>query len=297
MRIFAALLAIGILGLACASKPPTPTERAQTALAQGDMDGAIQELEQAQSAQPEDIQVALALAELYFIKARAALDQKDDEAWLEYLEKSQGAVLAAVEINPNHPGPHFWMGLIAAYQSDLDRAANSFENALRLQPGPVHHLNLAETYIYQGKLAKARRSLAKARRLGAHPVRIELNEMLAAWRRGDYVEARDLFDVAYGLDPDVVRVWNEAPVTEPIESFEDFTAFCCSHIACGPYMADACREMELEVNQRTVAAETARQELVLEMERRRKLREIYDRHGSLTVVVEEAEEPPPEASE
>ncbi len=41
------------------------------------------------------------------------------------------------------------------------------------------------------------------------------------------------------------------------------------------------------MRQRNVNAETMRQELVLEMERRRKLQDIYDKHRELDVVIEE----------
>ena len=91
----------------------------------------------------------------------------------------------------------------------------------------------------------------------------------------------------YALDPRVVRTWNEAPVDAPIESFEDFTAFCCSHIACGPYMAGACREMDLKVAERKVQEETLRRELELGAERKRKLKEIYEKRGDLEIRIEE----------
>jgi tetratricopeptide (TPR) repeat protein len=184
------------------------------------------------------------------------------------------------------------MGIIAAYQSDLDGVLVSMKNARRLDPqNPIAYTNLAETYIYLGKISNARRYLKKARKMRAPPVIVEMNEVLAAWRTGDYTEARDLFDSAYGLDPEVVKVWNEAPVAEPIESFEDFTGFCCGHIACGPYMENACKKMNQDVRHRDVSAETARQELVLEMERRRALQEIYGDRRDLEIEVEKPETP------
>lgn len=248
-------------------------------------------LEKKAARDPKDLDTQLELTEVYFKLARRELDAGNNVEYVSYLEKSQAAVLEATEIDPRSPSTHFWMGVIAAYQGDIDRTLVSMKNALRLDPrSPVWYTNVAETYIYMGKISNARRYLKKARRLGSPAVYIEINESMAAWRQGDYVEARDIFDSAYGLNPAVVAVWNEAPVSEPIQSFEDFTRFCCSHIACGPYMADACTEMKHEVAQRGVDAETARREIVLEMERRRRLEGIYKEHQELDIEVEKPEE-------
>ena len=282
----AAIVASLALLASCAGGPSK--RAAEKDLEAGRLEPAIEQLEVLRAKRPDDAEVALDLGIAYFKRARVALDAGDDAAYLRDLALAQRHVLAAVELDPRSSQPHTWMGIISAYRSDLDATIESLKNAARLEPHhPVHYTNLAESYIYKGKLTRARRYLAKARKLGAPPVYIEMNEVLAAWRSGDYVEARDLFEIAYALNPDVVKVWNEAPVAEPISSFEEFSAFCCSHIACGPYMENACDEMKHEVRQRNVNAETMRQELVLEMERRRKLQDIYDKHRELDVVIEE----------
>ena len=282
----AAIVASLALLASCAGGPSK--RAAEKDLEAGRLEPAIEQLEVLRAKRPDDAEVALDLGIAYFKRARVALDAGDDAAYLRDLALAQRHVLAAVELDPRSSQPHTWMGIISAYRSDLDATIESLKNAARLEPHhPVHYTNLAESYIYKGKLTRARRYLAKARKLGAPPVYIEMNEVLAAWRSGDYVEARDLFEIAYALNPDVVKVWNEAPVAEPISSFEEFSAFCCSHIACGPYMENACYEMKHEVRQRNVNAETMRQELVLEMERRRKLQDIYDKHRELDVVIEE----------
>jgi len=284
MRFSSALLVAALL-LSCASGPSL--RDAERDVDSGNIDQGIEKLEQIAVAHPNDYDVYMELTEAYFKKARKALDEGDQAGYLRYLGKAQESVLRAAELNPDSPSPHTWMGIIAAYQSDLDRVLINMKNARRLDPrNPIAYSNLAETYIYMGKLSNARRNLKKARKLGAPPVIIEMNEVLAAWRTGDYVEARDLFDTAYGLDPQVVRVWNEAAVSEPIQSFEDFTRFCCDHVACGPYMADACQDMNHGVRERNVDAETVRQELVLEMERRRRLEKIYGSRRDLDIEVE-----------
>ncbi len=287
MRSWVMLVLCGAV-LACATGPSL--REAKREVAENHPEQALPKLEELRKSHPKSSDVALELGVAYFKMARKALDEGNDAAYVAYLGKAQDNVLIAAELDPRSSQPHTWMGIIAAYQSDLDRTLTSLKNARRLAPRhPVHYTNLAETYIYMGELSMARRYLRKARDLGAPPIYIEINEMLAAWRSGDYVEARDLFATAYQLNPEIVQEWNEAPVSQPISSFEDFTRFCCSHLACGPYMANACAEMKHEVRQRSVSSETLRQELVLEMERRRRLRAIYEGRKDLEIVVEEPE--------
>ncbi len=277
---------------ACAAGGPS-YRGAQDDLEEGRLEPAIEKLEELRARNPKHAEIALNLGIAYFKRARQELDANQQAAYLADLARAQEHVLAAIEIDPRSSQPHTWLGIIAAYQDDLDGTIESLKNAARLDPyHPVHYTNLAESYIYKGKLVRARRYLRKARDLGAPAIYIEMNEILAAWRAGDYVEARDLFETAYSLNPEVVKVWNEAPVAEAIESFEDFTGFCCSHIACGPYMENACEEMKHEVRHRDVDAETLRQELVLEMEKRRRLKGIYEGRRDVQIVIEEPEQAP-----
>ncbi len=290
MRFVALAVVLVALVVSCAGMSGPSHRSAKKALEAGKLDVAIPELEAVRDAEPENADVRVDLTEAYFKKARQALDEGNDAEYLAWLAKAHAEVLEAVALEPNSPSPHTWMGIIAAYQSDLEGTYENLRNAARLAPtNPISHTNLAEVYIYMGKLSKARRHLRKARELHAPPVYVEMNEMLAAWRMGDYTEARDLFDTAYGLDPKIVRVWNEAPIAEPIDTFDGFTRFCCSHLACGPYMANACEDMKHEVVQRSVADETRRRELLLEMERRRRLNEIYSERRDIEVRVEEPE--------
>lgn len=236
---------------------------------------------------PNNAPVALELGKAYFKLARRALDRGDQREYLDYLTRAQNLFLDAASIQPTAPQPHIYMAIVAAFQADLDRVLTDLKNARRLSPrSGVSYSNLAEAYIYRGDMEQAARHMQLAARYGVAPVVLEMLDVLAEWRAGDVEVARDSFLTAYALDPSFVQVWNEAPVAEPIRSFDDFARFCCSHISCGPYLADACKAEGYEVASRGVDPEVVRQELVLEMERRRRLREIYQRRQDLEIEVE-----------
>jgi tetratricopeptide (TPR) repeat protein len=282
--------ALGRAFVACAGLAGPTRTQVERAVAEGRIDEAVTLAEQRRDTYPADPAVRDELGEVYYQAARKALDEQRFDDYTRYLGLAVDEWVESLRLDPASPSPHTWMGIVAAYQGDLDRALTSFENARRLDGlGPIHYSNLAEVYVYRGDLGKARRYLEKARRLGAPPVVLEITGTLAAWRSGDFVEARDLFASAYSLDRAEVNNWNEAPVTDPITSFEDFTGYCCSHIACGPYMETACMELKHDVARRNVRSETVRQELVIEMERRRKLEQIYKNRKDLEVKIEEAE--------
>lgn len=289
------IVALGVVVLACAGLTGPTHLEAMRDLREGRLEEAIEKLEWLRDRRPEDIDIRLDLQSAYSDAARRAQVERRADGYAEYLAKAQAEALAILELDPEHPGPHMALGVLAAYRGDLEGAAVSFRNAWRLAPwDPAAHLNLAEVYVYLGRLVQARYHLDSARRARAHPVQAEMVELLAAWRLGDYVEARDIFDVAYGLNPDYVRGWNAG--AEPIESFEDLTAACCEQIYCGPNMQSECREMAREPVARSVTDELRREELRLEMERRRRLEEIYARRRDLDIIVEpepdEAPAPP-----
>ncbi len=254
-----------------------------------DPQAAADRLESLSARYPGNFEAHLELGVAYYKLARKALDENREQDYTRYLERSLDAVLEATRIEPESPRTHTWMGIITAYRDDLDGALASFKNARRLNGrAPVHHLNIAQIQVYRGDLSRAHHSVEKARRLGARGAFVDIVESLAAWRRGDLVEARDLFEQAYALNPEEVNMWDEAPVDQPIESFEDFTAYCCANHTCGPHMGKACQRMQLVVKERELQDETLRRELVIEMERRRKLREIYERRRDLQIEVEPA---------
>jgi Tfp pilus assembly protein PilF len=265
---------------ACAAATLGPSVRqARKDVEQGHPEAAVAKLESLRERSPRSFDVRLELGVAYYKLSRKALDEDRQEDYTRHLAKSLDEVLEAARIDPESPSPHTWMGIISAYQDDLESALGSFKNARKLAPRmPVHHLNIAQIYVYMGELGRARHSVEKSRRLGA---------------RGAFVlvEARDLFEQAYALDPEEVNTWDEAPVDKPIESFHDFTTYCCSNHTCGPHMGKACERMQLAVKERQLRDETLRQELVIEMERRRKLQEIYEGRRDLQIEIEPASEP------
>lgn len=290
---------LAALLLACVVPDATPRHstdgtRAEPTVWQDPIDERLAELEPAVRRSPTSARLRDDLGRVYYLRARRALDEGRDADYQADLARALGEWIESLRLDPESPSPHTWMAIVAVYQGDLGRALTSFQNARRLEPrSPIAYTNLAETYIYLNQITTARRYLERGRRRGAPPVLIELNEVLAAWREGDLVEARDVFRAAYALDPEQVNIINEARAGNPIDSLDDYMAYCCEkNPACGPYLEAECREMHLEVKHRDIADETLLRELRLEMDRRRRLREIYRKRKDLKVEIEEPENAP-----
>ena len=288
-RPFAAPLLTALLlgGVACATGPSI--DSIERDLARGRNAEAVVKLEVLRDRHPRSASVRLLLGDLYYQLARESLDAGDETAYTRYLGAAQDEVLVAVELRPADPSPHTWMGIIAAYQGRLDASLESFRNARRLDPvNPVSYTNLAHIHVYEGRLRRARRMLAMGRRLRAPQDELDRIEILAAWREGDFVESRDLFAMARDV-PGFADSWDGAPLPETMQSFDDFAAVCCANPTCGPNMEGACRSLALEVRTRQLEDQAILEELRLEMERKRRLREIYERRKDLEIVVEEPE--------
>ena len=239
---------------------------------------------------PDDLEVRVQLADVYYQEARLALEAGDQAEYLRLLGAAQDELIAAVAIDPAAAAPHTWMGIVAAYRGDLDTAVESFQNASRLAPVQgVSYTNLAHVWVYKGRLSRARTLLDKGRKLRGPPDEIDRIEILAAWRGGDFIEARDVFDMALD-NPGFADSWDGAVLPKRMESFDDFANVCCANPSCGPNMGSACRLAQIEVAKRELEEETVLQELQLEMERRRKLREIYERRRDLEITIEAPEE-------
>lgn len=279
-----------VLATACGPTQLGEQRRAEELMSQGSPEQAARVLEAQREAHPDDPELRHQLGRAYYRTARQHLEAGRFEQYESYLALALDEWVEELRLDPSRPGPHVMMAIVTLHQGQLDSSISSLQNARRLSPrNPMSYSNLGEAYVYKGDFSKARSYLKRARKSGLIPANVEIIEALAAWKTGDLVEARDLFASAQALDPQVVATWNEAPLTDPIETFEDFTSFCCADIACGPYMENACQNLELDVRRREVRDETIRKEMLLEMERRRKLEEIYKRRRDLEIEVEPPE--------
>jgi len=236
---------------------------------------------------PENVNVRVGLASVYFDVFAKALAEKDEAKYREYLAKCQEEALKAVELDPDDARAHNLLGIVAIYRGDIDASRQSFNIARQLDPlSWVYYLNIAELEVYMGKLSRARRNIELARKFRAPPGDVELVETLAAWKRGDLVEARDTFDDVALLEPERARTWNGAT---SIATFDDMAAHCCQLEFCGPYMKNACKRMDQEVAERKREIETVRKELELEAERSKRIQDVYRNRRDIEILVEDAE--------
>jgi Flp pilus assembly protein TadD len=261
----------------------------------GNIEGAAQKLEQRRTEEPDDFDTRLQLADVYYQLARKALDDGNQAAYVSYLSKAQAEILEAVRIDPTSPRPHTWLGIITAYQGDLNAAETSFKNALRLNlrermelRGGTYYSNIAHISVYQGKLGDARRYLDKGAKMGAPQDELDRISVLAAWKSNDMVEARDIFNSAVTLNPAFAETWDGAPLPRPMKTFDDFAAACCSNPTCGPHMEGACKREKQSVAKRELDLDTLSEERKLEVQRQTKLREIYKRRKDVEITVEDA---------
>ena len=174
------------------------------------------------------------------------------------------------------------------YRGDLRRAMRGFDNVRRLAPSGVAYTNIAEVYVYLGKPDKARRWNELGVRRGAPYGAVLFNDMLIAWREGDLDKARTLFNRIRRQDPEMIRTINVARLPTEPRVFEDFAGYCCRSPACGPYMENACRDLSLEVGERDISEEAVLKELRIEMERARRMREVYEQRKELEIQIEDA---------
>jgi tetratricopeptide (TPR) repeat protein len=294
--------ALAILLSSCTSAPePTPSKPA-TRGAQVDASlEKVRRLERARDSARGNPEVRQELASEYYQLARQAIDAGDEAQYRTYLAKAQEELIEAIRIQPASPDPHVQMGIIRAYQGDLDGAHTSFTNALRLlrkrtprgfRGDGLFYTNIAQIEVYRGNLKAARRNLEIGRKQGAPPDEVDRIATLIAWRSGDRTEAREVFDAAAQVTPGYADTWDGAPLPQKMKSFDDFCAVCCRNPSCGPHMEDACRAESKEVKAREITRETLVEEMRLERERRAKLKEIYERERGLSIEVEDPDAAP-----
>jgi Flp pilus assembly protein TadD len=273
-------------GAACAQ--PRAIGRAEALAQAGDLEGARSELERQRELAPDSVDVRVALGETYYRIARDALDREKDEArYLAHLEKSVAEFVRALELDPRDERPHFYLAVIDTYRGDLRQALRGFNNARKLEPVGIAYTNIAEIYVYRGELDKAQSWNDLGVRKGARYGAALFNDMLIAWKQGDLAEARRRFADLQATDPAMLRVINMARLPEAPRRFEDFAGYCCGSPGCGPYLADACRALALEVRERELSKEAVLKELRIEMEKQRRLRKVYEQRKELEIEVEE----------
>jgi tetratricopeptide (TPR) repeat protein len=284
---------LSLLAFVAACAGPTQHSIEQD-IEQGDVASATEKLEQRRNAYPDDMNVRLQLADAYYQLARKSLDGGDEPGYVRFLSQAQAETLAAMEIEPTSPRPHTWLGIITAYQGEMNAAETAFKNALRLNlkeryelRGGTFYTNVAHISVYQGKLADARRYLDKGIKSGAPQSEVDRIQTLAAWKANDMVEARDIFNGAVQYSPEYAKTWDGAPLPQEMKTFDDFARTCCSNPTCGPYMEGACKRSKQPVARRDLTLETVAAERQLEVERQKKLREIYRRQKEIEIEIEE----------
>jgi Flp pilus assembly protein TadD len=287
-RPFPALVALALL--ACASGGGV--EHARVSLARGDLERARAELERERAQRPDSFEVRIGLGEVYYRIARDALDRERDEArYLAFLERSIDEFVRAVELDPFNPQPHFYLGMMDVYRGDLDAALRGLQNTRRLNPTGVAYTNIAETFVYRGDLQMAQRWNRRGWRRGAGVGPVRFNDMLIQWSAGDMRAARRSFQALRARNPEMIRTINTASLPAEPGSFDEFAGYCCLSPACGPYLEHACDALGLQVQRRVISEESVLRELRLEMEKQRRLREVYEGRKELELEIEDPELP------
>lgn len=278
-------LVLSLLLAACA--PGDPTQRVHDLVAARDLRGARIALERERDLHPHSADAHIALGQVYYLIAREDLDRlRDESGYLFYLERSVDEFLTALEIDPKNHWPHFYLAMMDVYRGDLAKAMRGFRNTRRLDPSGFACTNIAEMYIYMGQRHKARYWDEVGLREGAPAWVKTFNEMLLSWKEGDLDLARRHFATLKNTYPDGLRTINMARLPSVPTNFEEFAGYCCRSPACGPYMRNACQSLSLEVHDQKLSKEAVLKELRIEMEKQRRLNEIYRQHKELHIELE-----------
>jgi tetratricopeptide (TPR) repeat protein len=278
-----------LLVLACGGMPSSGNPVAAVAdLPNPQLPGAAGQLEQTRDRNPRSVDTRLALGVVYYRMAREALDRDRDEArYIAYLARSLDELVTAVELDPRNPEPHTYLAAIDLYQGDLPGTFRNLNNARRLQPSGVAYSNIAEAYVYKGLPDRARQWNDTALRRQAPYGAIQYNDMLISWREGDLERAREHFASLRRHQPEYIRRMHMAPLPEVPRAFEDFAAYCCDSPACGPYLENQCRALSLSVSETEMSEDATLKALRIEMEKKRRMREVYRQRKELEIEIED----------
>ncbi len=272
----------------CACSAPTGSKPERRVLVEGLPDQRAR-LEGERDRDPSSVDARVALGEAYYRTARDALDRdRDEERYLIFLARSVDEFVAAVELDPTDDRPHFYLAMMDAYQGDIKKALRGFDNARQLAPSGIAYTNIAEIFIYMDEVDKAHRWNDRGTKAGAPPGAVLFNEMLIAWRENDLSEAERIFARLRQYYPESVSTINVARLPYPPSRFKEFAGYCCRSPACGPYMKDPCQSLEFAVHDQELSEAAALKQLRIEMERTRRMREVYRQRKELEVVIEGA---------
>jgi tetratricopeptide (TPR) repeat protein len=295
----ALVAALGLSSASC-STGSSPGD-VQSDVKQGKIESAAKKMEEARDSDPDDFDTRMKLGELYYELARKAIDEDKQSEYVEYLRKAQTEIIAAARIEPTSPEPHTWLGIITAYEGDLNGSETAFRNALRLAQrdqyrqysGGTYYSNLAHISVYKGDLQSARRYLDKAAKSGAPQDELDRISVLLAWKENDMVEARDVFNGGVIMSKAFATTWDGAPLPKKMTTFDDFAAVCCKNPTCGPHMENACKRERQTVARRELTIDTIAEQMKIERERRQKLKEIYGKKGGVEITIEDPNAPAP----
>ena len=290
---FPRALLCGALALALVAACAGSTRQARQQIEAGDLEAAEDTLEQQRAANPDAAGVRVALGETYYRKAREALDRGDEAEYLAYLERATNEFVQALELEPRDHQPHFYLAVIDAYRGELSSALRGFNNARKLQPSGTAYTNIAEIFVYMGRIPQAYEWNDLGLRKRAPYSAYVFNEMLLEWKAGNIEGARRKFATLKTRYPEAISTINVAKLPETPQTFEAFAGYCCDSPACGPYMVEACTELELAVRQRKISEESVLKELRIEIERKRRLKKVYDQRKELEITIDETPESAP----
>ncbi len=281
------------LVLGCGGPNPQVLD-ALTASYAGNVEWAEVTLEKEREKHPDDQSVREALGLVYYQRARQVLDNDGDELrYLSYLELSVDELVRAVELDPQDPDPHLYLAVIDVYRGDVDGALAGIENAYRLGPSGIACTNLGEIHTYRGDLGKAREWTLAGLRRGAGEGPVRFNQMLIHWHGGNLAAARRDFEILLRDHPYMLQTINIARLPRTPQRFDEFAGYCCGSPGCGPYFEKRCDELGLQVAPRELSKEIVLDELRIEMEKRRRLDEVYRQRKELEIEVQPAEDVPP----
>jgi len=142
---------------------------------------------------------ANASSEAHVARARAFAEQDDYQAAARVME-------TAVEVHPDDAWAHYWRGAMGEALGRTDDAIAAYREAIRIQPRLIEaQTKLAGVLVRAGRLQEARDRLQTVVELDpVHQPRAWFNLGLIRRQTGDVGGARDAFERAATLDPDLV---------------------------------------------------------------------------------------------